>query len=137
MIHPKKIFLFIVIFLLSIQFLYAQHEGEKGYCALCDIKIFSPKEEGSFYLVPNKKYTEVWFEFSNGSKGKVGFCSKHSKSVKKGNYSKIMQGIKHGWEKEFELNNWNKEQIEEYKKNFFNLTIIRILSDEEVNTLNK
>ena len=135
--NKYKITLFILFVLLLPMVSFAKYEGERGYCALCDTKIFSPKEEGSFYLVPNKEYTEVWFEFSNASKGKVGFCRKHAKSLRKSNYPKIMEGIRHAWEKEFELNNWSKEQIEEYKKNFFNLTIIRKLSDEEVNNFNK
>ena len=137
MIHPKKIVLFIVIFLLIFQSLYAQHEGEKGYCALCDTKIFSPKEEGSFYLVPNEEYSEVWFEFSNNSKGKVGFCKQHSQEITDKDYPKVMEGIRHGWENEFEHNNWTKEQIEKYKKDFFNLIIMRKLSDEEITNLNK
>jgi hypothetical protein len=135
-IRLGKKFSLLIFFLFIPVLLFAKHEGEKGYCALCDTKIFSPKEEGSFYLIPNEEYSEVWFLFSNKTKAKVGFCKKHAKEVKKRltqkTKHKIMEGIKNGWEKEFDLNQWSKKQIEEYKKNFFSLEVTRRLKDEEI-----
>jgi len=117
-------------------FAFAKHEGERGYYALCDTKIFSPKEEGSFYLVPNDEYTEIWFLLSNNSKAKIGFCRKHAQQVDKRLTEKlkkrIMDGVRRGWEKEFETNRWTEEQIKQYKETFFKIEIIRRLENEEI-----
>jgi hypothetical protein len=116
-----------------------KHAGELGYCALCDTVIM---DRIDFHIKPNKEYHELWFEFSNGTRGKIAFCSIHYNKIKKlKKISKklsdeIMDGIRRGWGKEFELNNWSKEQKEKYKKDFFNLKIIRRIPDEEVDKLN-
>ena len=91
-----------------------------------------------FHIRPNDEYNELWFEFSNGTKGKIAFCDEHYEIFKdKGEISeedsdRIMNGIKQGWKREFILNRWSKEKIDKYKQDFFSLKILRRLTDEEV-----
>ena len=114
--------------------LKAEHEGELGYCVLCDTVIM---DKINFHIKPNKEYKELTFEFSNGSTGIIAFCKKDYdkiikyKKVPKKVLDKIIDGIKHGWESEFILNNWTPEQIEKYKKDFFSLKLTRRI-DEKV-----
>jgi hypothetical protein len=127
----KFLIIFLALFLIGIKFSYAEHEGELGYCVLCDTVIMQRVDN---YLKPNEEYREVWFEFSNGSIGKVGFCRKHSDHFTDKDYGKIMDGIKHGWEKEFKINKWDAKKIKEYKDTFFNITIRRKLDEKEIPT---
>lgn len=114
------------------------HAGELGYCGLCNVEIMDLIGN---YLRPNDQYNELWFEFSNSSKGRIAFCDEHYKQLKCSDceteeiFNQVMEGIKRGWEKEFVINQWGKEQIENYKQNFFNITIIRRINDEEVSAL--
>ncbi len=89
-------------------------------------------EREGYYLKTNSEYTEVLFLLSNGQNAKIGFCKKHAANLTEKDYPAIMAGIRHGWEKEFKINRWSEKQIEEYKKNFFNLTITKRLKDEEI-----
>ena len=83
------------------------------------------------YLRPNEEYTEIWFEFSDGT-GKIGFCKKHALDLTEQDYPKIMDGVRQGWSKEFEINKWTKEQIQDYTMRFFTITIVRRLNSEEI-----
>lgn len=122
----KYLFLF---FLLFPTLLFAEHEGELGYCVLCDTRIMDRQDN---YLVKNEQYTELWFEFSNSSIGKIGFCKKHAANVTEKHYSKIIKGLQNGWNKEFEINRWTRKQIYNYTMDFFTLTIRRQLDEKDI-----
>lgn len=107
---------------------YAEHEGELGYCVMCDTAILDRVDN---YLVPNEQYTELWFELSNSSVCKIAFCKKHVQELSDKDYPAIMQGVKNGWEKEFKITKWEDKQIQEYKNNFFNLTIRRQIDEKD------
>lgn len=109
---------------------FAEHEGELGYCVLCEKQILEKKE--GFYIRPNSDYREIWVEFSNKSIGRVGLCKEHFDNLTEKDYPKIMEGIKHGWEKEFKIDNWSQEKIDKYKENFFNITITRRLDEKDI-----
>ncbi len=118
-----------------LKYCYAEHAGELGYCVLCDTVIM---EKIDFHIRPNKEYRELWFEFSNGSKGKIAFCKKDYEKLLKYKkvpakiLDKIMSGIKKGWESEFILNGWSQGQIDKYKKDFFSVKIVRRLDNAEI-----
>ena len=131
-----KIISLTVGFLLLVNFSFAEenHAGELGYCVICNTVIM---DRVDYHIRPNDEYNEIWFEFSNDSKGRVAFCDMHYEQFIKTDITRelsdrIMEGIKRGWEKEFILNDWTKDKIDKYKLDFFNLEITKRISDEEI-----
>lgn len=124
-----KQFLFVLFFLFLTNVSFAKHEGELGYCVFCDIRIMDRVDN---YLVKNQEYTELWFELSNNSICKIGFCKKHSLELSEKDYPTIIKGLQNGWNKEFEINKWTKKQIYNYAMDFFTLKIRRRLDEKEI-----
>lgn len=93
------------------------------YCALCNcITVFQNPDK----TINLDKYREVAFKMSNGSIMTVGFCpdclmEAQYNSLK---YPLIMASVIDGWTKEMIQDKWLEANVEEYKKNFFTLTIV-------------
>lgn len=85
-------------------------------------------------------YTEEEFLLDNGSKMRVVMCKDCQFVLTEDDHDSIMQCVVKGWNKEMEDGNWAENRKQNYRNDYFNLTIVsksQYKTDDELKILLK
>lgn len=116
----KKVFIF-VICLFCISSIAVADTYRPGKCPITGRKIISPLGR------PLRNYRVVWFELSNGSRMPLAVDKFAVDRITSADFEKIMEHVRAGWEWEILQKKWTPQEIEDYKKAFFDLTIVEVI----------